>query len=182
MKRLNRTLSLMIVVAACCGYQATAQNSTPEKVAPSSIFEALQSAKPGEGTVTIHQSSEIKNLVGHVYSPMGASLTKEGDAYMTNGFRIQAYTGNTARSKAEVYERAEMIRKNFPEHNCYITFKSPFWRLQVGDFLSREDANELKRNIARMNPNIGKELYVISDKVRIRKSSLGGSDDLDTDE
>ncbi|KGN76471.1 hypothetical protein HQ47_00045 [Porphyromonas macacae] len=162
-------LGVFITICISITLSLSAQsNATYQKTGPASIFEALQSISEREGIITIHQSSEIRNRVGHVLTRNNQILGKEGNMYTVQGFRIQAYTGNTQESKSEAYSRAARIQNAFPEYNCYITFGAPFWRLQVGDFLTQQEAEEVKDLLKNALPGIAKEVYVVREKVRIR--------------
>ncbi len=145
-----------------------AQSNAPEKVAPVSIFEALQSYTPGEGSVPIHQSADVLSRVGRVKMRTNSVLGHEGNVYTVSGFRIQAYTGNSSKSKNEVNARSQQIGRFFPELNRYISYKAPFWQLQVGDFLTRAEAIRIQKAMKEAIPSISRELYVIPEKVRIR--------------
>jgi len=57
----------------------------------------------------------------------------------TNGYRIQIFT-STTRELAEA--EALKARERFPSDSVYILFQSPWHRVRVGDFATRQDAEE----------------------------------------
>jgi hypothetical protein len=64
-----------------------------------------------------------------------------------NGFRVQIFfdSGNNARSKATAI-RAEFIARN-PDVGAYLSFQEPYFKVRVGDFRTRIEAEKLeKRN------------------------------------
>ena len=60
------------------------------------------------------------------------------------GYRIQVYVGNE-RQQAEAAKL--LISQNFPELNPYLAYKQPTYRLKVGDFMRRMDAERYHSQI-----------------------------------
>ncbi|RRB04992.1 SPOR domain-containing protein [Larkinella rosea] len=79
------------------------------------------------------------------------------------GYRIQVYVGE---------ERGEMDRvkrftyQNFPELNPYSTFRQPTYRLKVGDFMRRLDA---ERYLAQLRQQFS-SATLLPDRIEIRRS------------
>ncbi|GAB3930161.1 SPOR domain-containing protein [Larkinella terrae] len=79
------------------------------------------------------------------------------------GYRIQVYVGE---------ERGEMDRvkrftyQNFPELNPYTTFRQPTYRLKVGDFMRRLDA---ERYLAQLRQQFS-SATLLPDRIEIRRS------------
>ncbi len=78
------------------------------------------------------------------------------------GYRIQIYVGNERdAAKLQVYQ-------SFPELSPYLSYKQPTYRLKVGDFMRRLDAewylSQLKQQF--------KSVILQPDKVDIRRSLL----------
>ena len=79
------------------------------------------------------------------------------------GFRIQLYIGNE-RLQAE---NAKMqINQNFPELSPYLSYNQPTYKLKVGDFMRRLDAERYYGQIKQL---IGSAV-LIPDKVDVRRS------------
>ena len=81
------------------------------------------------------------------------------------GFRIQVYVGT---QRQQVDAAKLLITQNFPELNPYLSYTQPTYKLKVGDFMRRLDAeryyNAIRKlvNSAQLQP----------DKVDIRRSLL----------
>ena len=81
------------------------------------------------------------------------------------GFRIQLYIGNE-RLQAE---NAKMqINQNFPELAPYLSYNQPTYKLKVGDFMRRIDAERYYSQIRQL---VGTAM-MIPDKVDVRRSLL----------
>lgn len=126
------------------------------------ILQSLMKPKAGQGVVIVHQSDAIANLLGvRVYGENKNELIQEG-------YRVQVFSGNNqTKSKSEANWKQEKVKELFPNLQTYVTFKSPFWRLRVGDFRSYEEADQLMRQLKRAFPQFGKEMYVVRDEIKI---------------
>lgn len=174
MKRL-----VLIAIAALCCFSAFSQVKEPappagykyidsviytpvprinESLAGKSIFEVLP------GGVKVHQSTAIRSAV--------ASQVGKNRALQTDGFRIRIYFDNKQNSREASTESEQRFRRLFPGYNTYRTFKNPFFKVTVGDFRTRADAQVALQRISRVFPDafIVKEKMkfpVISDQVRV---------------
>lgn len=162
-RRLCLSLAIGIELAA-----SLAAQSLPDKSRPRNIFEALEEVSAGEGLITIIQSSELRHLVGSVTSTRTANtLGRDGKYTLLMGYRIQVFNSNLPNAKSEAYNRAEQLKRLAPSMSSYITYKAPFWKLTIGNFLSREEASSARTNLVRTLPAWMRESYVVRDKVRI---------------
>jgi len=84
------------------------------------------------------------------------------------GYKIQVFSGNDQRtSKNEALRKQNQINKAFPELEAVVLFDSPFWRLRVGNFATREEAEEVMEELKKTFPSFGKEMYIVVDEVKI---------------
>ncbi|MDD3787850.1 MAG: SPOR domain-containing protein [Petrimonas sp.] len=143
------------------------------------IIEELNTDYPGQGHVVIYQEEAIKSIVGRNIGPK-LPVYSSGDGSMPyvkiRGFKIQAFSGNNQRSsKDEAYRKQALINQAFPEQETTVLFESPFWRLRVGNFKSREDASAAMREMRRTFPAFGKEMYIVTDEVKIPIDQLNNN-------
>ncbi|WP_240543534.1 SPOR domain-containing protein [Spirosoma foliorum] len=81
------------------------------------------------------------------------------------GYRIQVYVGN---QRQEVDGAKLLISQNFPELSPYLTYNQPTYKLKVGDFMRRLDAERYYNSIRRLIASA----QLQPDKVDIRRSLL----------
>ena len=81
------------------------------------------------------------------------------------GYRIQVYVGT---QRQQVDDAKLIITQNFPELNPYLSYNQPTYKLKVGDFMRRLDAERYYSAIRRLI--ISAQLQ--PDKVDIRRSLL----------
>ena len=84
------------------------------------------------------------------------------------GFRIQAYTDNDPKTaKAAAQKRARDIAMKFPQYRSYITYKAPAWRLRIGDFKTRHEAQAALHRIKSVYPNFARQMVIVRDRINI---------------
>ena len=81
------------------------------------------------------------------------------------GFRIQIYVGT---QRQEVEDAKLLIAQNFPELSPYLSYNQPTYKLKVGDFMRRMDAEWYYASIRRLITSA----QLQPDKVDIRRSLL----------
>ena len=77
------------------------------------------------------------------------------------GFRILVVNTND-RNKA--YSAKTKIYQEFPELKAYLMYQSPFYKLKVGNFREREDAEEYMSAIKQFFPN---GVYIVRDTIEV---------------
>lgn len=81
------------------------------------------------------------------------------------GFRVQVYVGN---QRQEVESIKLLIYQKFPELSPYLSYSQPTYKLKVGDFMRRTDAEQYYSSIRQMIPSA----QLQPDKVDVRRSLL----------
>ncbi|NDV54848.1 SPOR domain-containing protein [Parabacteroides sp. 52] len=142
-------------------------NSFVQEEKGMTIFDALEKAELGKGNVLVHQSDIIRSLVGA--RKQGVNVEEiDGEAFLkVKGFRTQVFSGNQRASKAEALEKEKEIKEVFPDVQTYVNYDAPFWRLRVGDFRTREEADLLLHQLRKAFPVYGKEMYIVPEEIKI---------------
>ncbi len=135
-----------------------------DSIASGTIIQALESDNIGQGKVKIYQDARIQDLIGKK-----RSLTSARSSFTVGkGFRVQVYSGNNQIvSKREAFQREATLKRDFVDLDTYVSFKSPFWRVRVGNYRSYEEAYQTMRKIKEAFPQFGKETYIVKDDVKI---------------
>lgn len=135
-----------------------AHPDTPE------IITRIQSG----GTVVIEQP---KALAARLKAPKPQPTddeTSETAPKSTVGYRIQVFSdANVATAKNEAQMKERNILSRFPTLNTYITYNAPSWRLRVGDFKNREEAEEMMRELKNAFPSFSRELIIVRDRINL---------------
>ena len=161
-------LCFSIGISAQNNVQATTQSSAENK----DILNELNSSSPGRGDVQVFEDESITHILGRPMGPPRTIYTSadgEERFYRARGFKIQAFSGNNQRtSRNEATTKQNQISSTFPEHEAVVLFESPFWRLRVGNFESRAEAESVMQDLEKAFPSFGKEMYIVVDEVKIR--------------
>lgn len=109
------------------------------------IKVAYDSASPDANTVVLHADTRLALLTGYK-EPINAAVVKgrSGAIHSGRGFRVQIYSG-TDRNKATIV-KADFMRR-YPRVRTYMTYALPQYRIKVGDYTSRQEAQEFYRQI-----------------------------------
>jgi len=136
--------------------------STGHAVAPPTTSP---SKTPESRKITNIGSAEAMHINRKVDEQLNSIGEKNRSIRYAPGFRIQIYIGNE-RLQAE---NAKMqINQNFPELAPYLSYNQPTYKLKVGDFMRRTDA---ERYHSQIKPFLGSAMLV-ADKVDVRRSLL----------
>ncbi len=129
---------------------------SPPNSATSSAANSTRKPETRKPTEALHVNRQL-DLV------MDTIATQNRLVRYAPGFRIQVYVGN---QRQEVESIKLLIYQNFPELSPYLTYNQPTYKLKVGDFMRRIDAERYFASI--------KQLIASSqlqpDKVDIRRS------------
>jgi hypothetical protein len=80
---------------------------------------------------------------------------------LVDGYRLMLL--NTTDRNLAMKVRSTLIQK-FPEQKLYMTFLSPYIKIKVGNFLDRDEAEKVSKQIAAMNLIPG-NIYLLNEKV-----------------
>lgn len=156
------TLSSLMLLSSLFVQAQSAGNN------PVTIFDKLSKEETGKGSVSVHQSEEIRSMVGaHKF---GENVEQSGEeTYLKiQGYRTQVFSGNNQRkSKDEAFRKEKEIKETFPDVQTYVTYNAPFWKLRVGDFRSHEEAYQLMRQLMSAFPTYAKEMYIVKEEIKI---------------
>lgn len=82
-----------------------------------------------------------------------------------NGFRIQIYVGNV---RQEADNAKSYVYQAFPDLNPYVSYTQPTYRVKVGDFMYRSDAEQYLDLIREQYASA----VILADRVDIKRSLM----------
>ncbi len=164
---------LFLITLFCQALFVSAQQpvSNTDNEKKNSILEELNTQRRGQGNIMVYQDEAIKGVLA---KPNPANLpvytSEDGTTQYVKmrGYRIQVFSGNDQRkSRDEAYSKQRLINNSFEGIETDVYFRSPRWILRAGNFRTRQEADIVLRQITKQFPNFGKEMYIISDTVKI---------------
>ena len=152
----------------------------------------LRQTQEGKGRVVIIQNEEIEQVVNntHPAAPTPTSKPAQGAAasrhhaettesteagtrhYVSRqrrkamGYRICIFTGGNSRAdKEKAIQMGQKCRNLFGELAAYPSFVSPRWVTHVGDFRTRDEAEEMLKQLKKAFPAYSRELTIVVDRI-----------------
>ena len=121
------------------------------------------------GRVTIQQDSRLTELVGSEPRAYYANGTRSGEAAQNvMGYRIRVFSGNQqTQSKNRCYSIQSYINQEMPELPTYVAFKTPNWRVSVGDFRTSEEASSMLAKLRKAFPGYAKDMFIVKEKINL---------------
>jgi hypothetical protein len=99
-------------------------------------------SQENEGDLRVESSASVKELIAQKIA-----YNQEQNSYP--GYKIQIYYG----SEKECYEIKDEFTSLFPDIPTSIIFSTPQWKLQVGEYRSRLEADKSIQSIKKEYPS-----------------------------
>jgi Sporulation related domain. len=121
------------------------QEDTSRVVMPRrSIFDILAEQNYGNGSVQVIQSSSIDAL-------MNRYMEKASEKKL-QGYRIRVFNSNVQTARSASLDMETKVKEKYPDIAVYRTFAETNFRVSIGDFRTRSDAEKFKREIEKDFP------------------------------
>jgi hypothetical protein len=118
-----------------------------------SVFSTVKAQQKGD--VKVIMSPEIENLIKRDIALNEANQTIEG-------FRVQIHFGG---ERAKAQDIKAKFLKQFPETGAYESYQQPNFRVRVGDFRTKLEAQKFLRELAGTFPSA----FVVADGIQLPK-------------
>ena len=103
--------------------------------------------------VTVIQDPKIVSLVEkHIYL---------NEKQKISGWRVQIFFESGNNSKSRAYNKKGLFMTMYPGTGVYLMFQSPYYKVRVGDFRSRMDAEGFKQKLMGEFP----DAFVVKDEI-----------------
>ena len=109
----------------------------------------------------VHQDSLVHELM------INKRLGIQRGVNEVNGYRVQVFSSNQQQSAKN---RALLLQQDLSmqlEEPVYAISEPPFWKVRLGDFLTREEAIEYKNQLNVLFPHLQGSTYVVPDQVTV---------------
>lgn len=118
-------------------------------------------AQSQESNVVIVQDQAIDTILSK-HIEMNETLLQNEDNYAIDGFRIQIFEESGNKSSTQAREVMAEFSEKFTDIPVYLTWQAPNFKVRVGDFHSRMQAEGFLKKIQRDYPIA----WVIRDKIK----------------
>ena len=113
-----------------------------------------------EGQLNIIQDNRIDELL-QTHKQMNELLLSNPDHSGIDGYRVQIFFESGNKSSDAAREIMEEFEEKYTDYKAYLTWKAPNFRVRVGDFRSRMEAEGFLQRLLKDYPNA----WVIKDKI-----------------
>lgn len=120
-------------------------------------------AQSAGGNIVVHKDPRVDLLINKQIE-INEITTRDARRH-ASGFRIQVISSN---NRNKVVDAKTKVYREFPELKAYLMYQAPFFRLRVGNFKTREDAENYYRSIQRIFPE---GVYIVPETIEV---SIGG--------
>ena len=126
-----------------------------------SLFLALAFAVSAQDTssVVVHKDPRLDVLLKK-QGDVNAAI-KKANARTAKGFRLLVVNTN---KRDEAIAAKTKVYSNFPELKAYLVYQSPYFKLKVGNFKTREEAVQYQKSLGLYFP---KGVFVIPDTIEV---------------
>jgi len=137
------------------------------------LFILLFTARSLDGSAQVKVSYDVPDTSGvvlHADQRLAMVVKKRtvsvlrGGIYSAHGYRVQIYNGNDRAKATQV--KLDFMRR-FPGIRTYMTYVQPQFRVKVGDFRSRPDAQKMYQQVT----NLYTPCMIVPDIVEINNVS-----------
>ncbi len=109
-------------------------------------------------TIKVHKDSRLD-----VLTAKQAQINKTGPVYTPGvkykGYRLQILATH---SREEADQLEAIMLQNFPNEKTYISYQSPTYKLKIGNFFTRDDAENFKIELGKVYDG---GIYIVEDVV-----------------
>ena len=114
-------------------------------------------AKAGD-TIIVHKDARVDLLTEKqaAINKVTSKMTADG---LFKGYRLQVL--NT-RSRDDAFKLKTSLLENFPDEKVYVLYQSPYFKVRIGNFVKRSDAEDFKKQL---NLYSSSPAYVVDDVI-----------------
>jgi len=123
------------------------------------VLIALGASAQDTSSVVVHKDPRLDVLLKK-QGEINAAI-KKANARTARGFRVLVINTN---KRDEAIAAKTKVYTNFPELKAYLVYQSPYFKLKVGNFKTREDAQQYQKSLGYYFP---KGVFVIPDTIEI---------------
>src|SRR5215471_7300524 len=118
---------------------------------------AICSAQSAD-TIIVHKDPRLDVLTEKQIA-INKVTSKMSSNGLFRGYRLQVL--NT-RSRDDAFKTKAMLLENFPDEKVYVLYQSPYFKVRIGNFITRDDAEDFKKQLSTYYTQ---PVYVIDDRI-----------------
>lgn len=112
--------------------------------------------------VTVVKDPLIDSLIARRIA-LNKGVNKDGTPIIVYGYRVQVFFGN---DRKQAYNEQARFNSLYPEYATYISYTQPNYRVKVGDFRTRAEAQRLMTELRPQFPT----LFIFNERINPLKA------------
>ena len=118
----------------------------------------LFTAAKANDTIIVHKDARVDLLAEKqaAINKVTSKMTADG---LFRGYRLQVL--NT-RSRDDAFKLKATLLENFPDQKVYVLYQSPYFKVRIGNFVQRTEAEDFRRQLSSY---ISNPAYVVDDVI-----------------
>ena len=137
------------------------------KVSETKKSETKSSSQEKHETTETKSSSESSTKTTTRKTQSDYKLSNQTVRKRAAGYRIQVYFSSSLQGRNEARSRAREVALKYPHYRTYISYVAPQWRLRIGDFKSKEEAQKALRKVRRSFPQYMSDIILVTDNINV---------------
>ncbi len=81
------------------------------------------------------------------------------------GYRLQFLSSN---DRNQAFRLKFALMNKFPEHKAYVLYQAPYFKVRLGNFLKREDAEKARKQVQKI---FSSGIYIVEDAIEYRPNN-----------
>lgn len=143
------------MLSASCGFAQTTSDSSASSGTNSLFIDQLLNRDIAtHGIIVLQQDKQVDNLLSK-----HARINKSDNKIQ--GWRIQIYNSSGKEARDEANEYRNKFLSKYPNLRAYLVYQPPYFKIRVGDYLTKPDAFRLYKEILTEFP----VSYLVPDKI-----------------
>lgn len=124
----------------------------------------LDARSQDTASIVVHKDPRVDSLI-RVQARLNEYEIKHTSRFVP-GFRILVLS---TQDRARALEAKTTVFREFPELKSYLTYQSPYYKLKVGNFIQREEAEAYLENLQKA---LSGPVYIVHDLVEVSGEQL----------
>lgn len=112
-------------------------------------------------SIKINQDARIDSLI-KLHHQVNQTIINHEEHDGIKGFRIQLFMDSGNNSKSNVNNRKLRFEQRYPKVKAYLIFREPYYKLRVGDFRTKLEAEGFLNRLIYRYPGS----FVVADKIK----------------
>lgn len=122
------------------------------------IVCAFFSAVKAGDTIIVHKDARL-DILTEKQASINKVTSRMTESGLFKGYRLQVL--NT-RSRDDAFKLKATLLENFPAEKVYVLYQSPYFKVRIGNFVTRADAENFKKDLSLYSTH---PAYVVDDLI-----------------